>query len=226
VTGVEVLAPVVEAVVEVFGAVVEARVELCTAMKGAGAVTPAIKAGIMRPSATAAAASKDRLAREGAEQEEYQREYGAAQPYDSQAASYSTRPQDTPDRFAPLRSFSIGAVPSVPHSGHLKGESFSGLLFGSSASERLTFIQYFASSEPLSNRGSSRLAGATPRARVLCVDERLTKNSLNISTMCGRYVIAEPPYLRDSVTNLFGVPLRELGVFTYNAAPTDSLPVY
>jgi hypothetical protein len=44
--------------------------------------------------------------------------------------------------------------------------------------------------------------------------------------MCGRYVIAEPPYLRDSVTNLFGVPLRELGVFTYNAAPTDSLPVY
>jgi hypothetical protein len=38
VTGVEVLAPVVEAVVEVFGAVVEARVELCTAMKGAGAL--------------------------------------------------------------------------------------------------------------------------------------------------------------------------------------------
>jgi len=44
--------------------------------------------------------------------------------------------------------------------------------------------------------------------------------------MCGRYVLAEPPYTRDSVTKHFGVLVRELGIFTYNAAPTDFLPAY
>jgi putative SOS response-associated peptidase YedK len=44
--------------------------------------------------------------------------------------------------------------------------------------------------------------------------------------MCGRYVIAEPPYSIDSFTERYAVPIRELGLFTDNAAPTDSLPVF
>jgi putative SOS response-associated peptidase YedK len=44
--------------------------------------------------------------------------------------------------------------------------------------------------------------------------------------MCGRYVITEPPYSSDSLTKRYGVLIRELGIFTYNAAPTDSLPVF
>jgi hypothetical protein len=31
--------------------------------------------------------------------------------------------------------------------------------------------------------------------------------------MCGRYVLAEPPYSIDSFSESFGVPIRELGIF-------------
>jgi putative SOS response-associated peptidase YedK len=41
--------------------------------------------------------------------------------------------------------------------------------------------------------------------------------------MCGRYVLAETSDSRDSLTRRFGVLIRELGVFTYNAADARRL---
>jgi len=55
------------------------------AVKTAAAVTAAMETSAVRSPAAAAAASKHGLAREGDEQEEYQRKCGAEPPHDSQS---------------------------------------------------------------------------------------------------------------------------------------------
>jgi hypothetical protein len=52
-------------------------------MKTAAVRSPGMKSGTVRPPAAAAAASKNGLAREGAEQEHYQRNCGNELPHES-----------------------------------------------------------------------------------------------------------------------------------------------
>jgi hypothetical protein len=75
---VEVLGPVVVA-----SAAVKTPATVSPAMKTAAVRSPGMKSGTVRPPAAAAAASKNGLAREGAEQEHYQRNCGNELPHES-----------------------------------------------------------------------------------------------------------------------------------------------